>query len=177
MLASFFQLVNTLWPSTQDLVSALYIIVPAYCTNGAPVIFGGGRPIDLGKSLSDGNRIFGDNKTIRGILSGLVVGAIVGAFGYYLFSRDLFLIAFLASVGALLGDLVGAFLKRRLKIKPGDALPGIDQLDFVLGALLFVSTVYRLSLGAIAILLFVTPPIHFLTNAAAYYLGLKRNYW
>lgn len=177
MLASFFQVENTLWPSTQDLVSALYIIVPAYCTNGAPVIFGGGHPIDLGKSLSDGNRILGDNKTIRGILSGLVVGAIVGVLGYYLFSKDLFLIAFLASVGALLGDLVGAFLKRRLKIKPGDALPGIDQLDFVLGALLFVSPVYRLSLGAIAILLFVTPPIHFLTNVAAYYLGLKRNYW
>lgn len=177
MLASFSQPVNSLWPSTQDLISALYIIVPAYCTNGAPVIFGGGPPIDLGKSLPDGNRILGGNKTIRGILSGLVVGAIVGAFGYYLFSRNLFLIAFLASVGALLGDLVGAFLKRRLKIKPGDALPGIDQLDFVLGALLFVSPVYKLSLGAIAILLFVTPPIHFLTNVAAYYLGLKRNYW
>jgi CDP-2,3-bis-(O-geranylgeranyl)-sn-glycerol synthase len=177
MLASFSQLVNSLWPSTQDLVSALYVIVPAYCTNGAPVIFGGGTPIDLGKSLSDGNRILGDNKTIRGILSGLVVGAIVGAFGYYLFSKDLFLISFLASIGALFGDLVGAFLKRRLKIKPGDALPGIDQLDFVLGALLFVSPVYRLSVGAIVILIFVTPPIHFLTNVAAYFLGLKRNYW
>jgi CDP-2,3-bis-(O-geranylgeranyl)-sn-glycerol synthase len=177
MLASFSQLVNSLWPSTQDLVSALYIIVPAYCTNGAPVIFGGGIPIDLGKSLSDGNRILGDNKTIRGILSGLMVGAIVGALEYYLFSKNLFLIAFLASVGALFGDLVGAFLKRRLKIKPGDALPAIDQLDFVLGALLFVSPVYRLSLGAIVILLLVTPPIHFLTNVAAYCLGLKRNYW
>ena len=63
MLASFFQLVNSLWPSTQDLVSALAIIVPAYCTNGAPVIFGGGPPVDFGKSLSDGNRILGDNKT------------------------------------------------------------------------------------------------------------------
>jgi len=177
MLASFSQPVNSLWLSTQDLVSALYIIVPAYCTNGAPVIFGGGPPIDMGKSLSDGNRILGDNKTMRGILSGFVVGAIVGAFGYYLFSKDLFLIAFSASVGALLGDLVGAFLKRRLRIKPGDSLPGLDQLDFVLGALLFVSFVYRLSLGAIAILLFVTPPIHFLMNVVAYRLGLKKNYW
>ena len=177
MLASFSQPVNSLWLSTQDLVSALYIIVPAYCTNGAPVIFGGGPPIDMGKSLSDGNRILGDNKTVRGILSGLVVGAIVGAYGYYVFSRNLFLIAFLASVGALFGDLVGAFLKRRLKIKPGDALPGVDQLDFGLGAILFVSLVYRLSLGAIAILLFVTPPIHLLTNVAAYRLGFKRNYW
>jgi CDP-2,3-bis-(O-geranylgeranyl)-sn-glycerol synthase len=177
MLAFLSQLVNGLWPSTQDLVSALYIIVPAYCTNGAPVIFGGGHPIDLGKSLSDGNRILGDNKTVRGLLGGLVVGAIVGAFGYYFVSRKLFLVAVLASGGALLGDLGGAFVKRRLKIKPGDALPGIDQLDFVLGAILFVSSAYSLSLGAIVILLFVTPPIHFLMNVTAYYLGLKRNYW
>lgn len=133
--------------------------------------------MDFGKSLPDGKRILGDNKTVRGILSGLAVGAIVGAFGQYLFSNDLFLIAFLASVGALLGDLAGAFLKRRLNIKPGDSLPLIDQLDFVLGALLLVSFVYRLSVGSVAILLFVTPPIHFLTNVAAYLLGLKRNYW
>lgn len=168
---------NSLWPSTQDWVSALYIIVPAYCTNGAPVIFGGGPPIDFGKSLPDGKRVLGDNKTACGILGGLVVGAIVGAFGYFLFSKNLFLIAFLASVGALLGDLLGAFLKRRLKIKPGDPLPVLDQLDFILGALLLVSSVYTLSLGSVAILLFVTPPVHFLTNVAAYHLGLKRNHW
>jgi CDP-2,3-bis-(O-geranylgeranyl)-sn-glycerol synthase len=177
MLASFSQPVTSLWPSTQDLVSALYLIIPAYCTNGAPVVFGGGRPLDFGKSLPDGKRVLGDNKTFRGILSGLVVGVIVGIFGQYLFSKNLFLIAFLASVGALLGDLAGAFLKRRLKIKPGDPLPVIDQLDFVLGAILAVSSFYRLSLGSVAVLVFVTPPIHFLANVAAYHLGLKRNYW
>jgi CDP-2,3-bis-(O-geranylgeranyl)-sn-glycerol synthase len=177
MLASFSQPVTSLWPSTLDLVSALYIIVPAYCTNGAPVLFGGGRPLDFGKSLPDGRRVLGDNKTFRGILSGLVVGIIVGIFGQYLFSKNLFVVASLASVGALLGDLAGAFLKRRLKMKPGDPLPVIDQLDFVLGAMLLVSSFYRLSLGSVAVLVFVTPPIHFLTNVAAYHLGLKRNYW
>ena len=166
-----------LWPSTQDWISALSIIGPAYCANGAPVIFGGGLPIDFGKSLPDGNRIFGDNKTVRGFLSGLMVGAIVGVFGYTLFSKNLLPIAFLASLGALFGDLVGAFLKRRLKIKPGGAFPGVDQLDFVLGALLFVSPFYGIGWGAIAITLLVTPPIHFLTNVAAYFLGLKSAYW
>jgi CDP-2,3-bis-(O-geranylgeranyl)-sn-glycerol synthase len=177
MLPSFSQPVTRLWPSTQDLVSALYIIVPAYCTNGAPVIFGGGRPLDFGKSLPDGNRVLGDNKTFRGILSGLVVGIIVGVFGQYLFSKNLFLIALSASAGALLGDLAGAFLKRRVRIKPGDPLPVIDQLDFVLGAILVVSSFYTLSLGSVAVLVFVTPPLHFLTNVAAYHLGLKQNYW
>jgi CDP-2,3-bis-(O-geranylgeranyl)-sn-glycerol synthase len=170
-------MVDNLWPSTQDWISALSIIVPTYCTNGAPVIFGGGLPIDFGKSLPDGKRIFGDNKTVRGFLSGLIIGAIVGAFGYILFSKNLFTIAFLASAGALFGDLAGAFLKRRLGIKPGGALPGVDQLDFVVGALLLVSPFYRISWGAVAILLFVTPPVHFLTNVVAYCLRLKSAYW
>lgn len=166
-----------MWPSTHDLISALTIIVPTYCANGAPVIFGGGPPIDFGKSLPDGERIFGSNKTIRGFLSGLIVGAVIGAVGSYLFSTDLLSVSILASAGALCGDLAGAFLKRRLKIRPGRSLPGVDQLDFVLGALLFVFPFHEVSLGVAAILLFVTPPIHFLANVGAYCLGLKSNYW
>lgn len=166
-----------MWPSTQDWINALSVIVPTYCTNGAPVIFGGGLPIDLGKNLPDGKRIFGDNKTVRGFLSGLIVGAIVGAFGYGLFSKNLFAIALLASAGALFGDLVGALLKRRLGIRPGGALPVIDQLDFVFGALLFVSPFYKLGWGAVVIMLFVTPPVHFLTNIVAYRLRFKSAYW
>ncbi len=166
-----------MWPSTQDLASALYLIVPAYCTNGAPILFGGGRPIDLGKSLSDGERLFGDNKTIRGFLSGLIIGAVIGVVGFYVFSKEVLLIAILASLGALIGDLAGAFLKRRLKIRPGGSFPGVDQLDFVLGALLLVSPFHEITLGALLIILFVTPPIHLLTNVGAHLLGLKSAYW
>ena len=151
--------------------------MPVYCTNGAPVIFGGGKPIDSGKSLSDGQRVFGDHKTIRGFGSGLAAGLIIGAFESVLFYPNLMIVAILASFGALLGDLAGAFLKRRLKITPGGSLPVFDQLDFVLGAMLFVFPFVSLSLGTAAILLLVTPPIHVLTNIAAHALGLKSTYW
>lgn len=161
----------------QDWASALFIIVPIYCTNGAPVIFGGGRPIDFGRLLSDGERIFGDHKTIRGLVSGISVGIIVGLSEAYLFSGTLLPVAVLASLGALLGDLAGAFVKRRLKIKPGGSLPGLDQLDFVVGAILLVSIISEISLGSMLILFLVTPPLHFLTNAGAYVLGLKSTYW
>jgi CDP-2,3-bis-(O-geranylgeranyl)-sn-glycerol synthase len=166
-----------MWPSVQDWVSALCIIVPMYCTNGAPVIFGGGKPIDFGRTFTDGERILGDHKTIRGFASGLVVGFVVALFESQLLSADLFPVAILASLGALLGDLAGAFLKRRFKIKPGAPLPGVDQLDFVVGALLMVSIVFEISIGALAIMLLVTPPIHFITNLGAYMLRLKSNYW
>ena len=166
-----------MWPSFQDWVSALLIILPAYCTNGAPVIFGGGRPIDFGKRLPDGNRVLGDHKTFRGFISGIVIGAVVGVVCSYVFSKNLLAVAIPASFGALVGDMAGAFLKRRLKIKPGGALPVVDQLDFVVGALIFVSFFSVISLPVALILLLVTPPIHFLTNVGAYALGLKEHYW
>jgi len=166
-----------LWPPIQDWISALYIIVPMYCTNGAPVIFGGGEPIDLGKTLSDGKRLFGSHKTIRGFFSGLLVGGLVGIAESVLVASSLLEIALLASAGALLGDLVAAFAKRRLGIKPGKPLPVVDQLDFVLGAIVAVSLVSVPTLGTLMILLCVTPPIHLLTNIGAYKLGLKSTYW
>ena len=166
-----------LWPQLQDWLSALYIILPTYFTNGALVVFGGGRPIDLGKTLSDGQRILGDNKTFRGFISGIIVGTLVGLVGSYLLSTNLMPIALPASLGALLGDMVGAFLKRRLHIKPGGALPGVDQLDFVVGSMVLVSLFSPISVTVALILLVVTPPIHFLTNVGAYLLGLKKNYW
>ena len=161
----------------QDWVQAIYVLLPVYCTNGAPVIFGGGRPVDFGRSLSDGERVLGDHKTIRGFISGLVVGAAVGLFESIFLDQNFLPIAILASFGALLGDLAGAFVKRRLMIKPGAPFPVLDQLDFVVGAVLLVSIVSRVSLGTALIVLLVTPPIHFLTNLGAYLLGLKSTYW
>jgi len=167
----------TLWPSSQDWLSALYIIAPIYCTNGAPVIFGGGAAVDFGRTMPDGERIFGDHKTIRGLLSGLIVGVIVGIFESFFSGSNMTAMAALASSGALIGDLSGAFVKRRMHIKPGQPLPGVDQLDFVLGAVLAVSLIYVLTPGVLLILVCVTPPIHLLANISAYKLGLKSNYW
>ena len=160
----------------KDWILALYIVCPVYCANGAPVLFGGGRSIDFGRSLSDGERIFGDHKTFRGLASGLIVGFIVGVLESLLASAQLIPLAMLASLGALLGDLAGAFLKRRLKIKPGNPLPGVDQLDFVIGAVFLVSVMAPPPFGTILILICVTPPIHLLTNVGAYLLGLKSTY-
>jgi CDP-2,3-bis-(O-geranylgeranyl)-sn-glycerol synthase len=129
------------------------------------------------RRLSDGERILGDHKTIRGFISGLLAGALVGLLSSLLFSESLLIMAVLASLGALLGDLAGAFLKRRLKIAPGGALPVVDQLDFVIGAVLCVSLFFPMSVNVLLILFLVTPPIHFLTNVGAHVLGLKEQYW
>jgi CDP-2,3-bis-(O-geranylgeranyl)-sn-glycerol synthase len=75
------------------------------------------------------------------------------------------------------GDLAGAFTKRRLGIAPGGLLPIIDQIDFVVGALLFSLPLAVVSLELAIAVLLITPPIHLFTNFLAYKLKLKSNPW
>jgi CDP-2,3-bis-(O-geranylgeranyl)-sn-glycerol synthase len=160
-------------------IEALKFIFPAYCANAIPVITGGGRPIDLGKNFFDGKPIFGKNKTVRGFFFGLAVGTGVGFVESALFPEYPVLFGFSLSLGALLGDLTGAFIKRRIGLAPGDLLPVIDQIDFILGAILF-SLPFSLQIltpELVIAVLIVTPPLHLLTNFAAYKLGLKSNPW
>jgi len=166
-----------------DVGYALWLIFPAYCANAVPVILGGGLPIDFGKIFLDGRPILGSHKTFRGFFSGLLVGTLVGVFQTILFQHILsqynaqfqydVLLGFMISLGALIGDLVESFIKRRLDISPGNSLPLGDQLDFVAGALLFSLAVSPPSLPTIFIILVLTPPIHFLTNLLAGLLGIK----
>lgn len=163
---------------THLIVNAIVFILPAYCANAMPVIAGGGLPMDFGRKFVDGKPIFGKNKTFRGFLVGLAVGTSVGLSESAVFNYPL-MFGLLLSLGALFGDLAGAFLKRRLGISPGNLLPVVDQVDFVFGALVFSLPLYpsMLSWGLALTVLLITPPIHLLTNFAAYKLGLKSNSW
>jgi CDP-2,3-bis-(O-geranylgeranyl)-sn-glycerol synthase len=158
------------------IVEAMKFIFPAYCANAAPVIAGGGTPMDFGKKFFDGKRIFGKNKTFRGFFFGLAVGMAVGLVELVLFDYP-FPFAVLSPLGALLGDLAAAFLKRRLGIAPGGLLPIIDQVDFVVGALLFSLPLAIISWELAFSVIIITPPIHLLTNFLAYKLKLKKNPW
>jgi CDP-2,3-bis-(O-geranylgeranyl)-sn-glycerol synthase len=163
-----------------DIAYALYFIFPAYCANAAPVIFGGGHPIDAGKVFIDGKPIFGSHKTVRGFFAGLIVGTLVGFVQnavYPLYQSNL-LLGFVLSLGALIGDLLDSFVKRRLGFPPGASFPILDQLDFVVGALLFSLIVPPLPpLNLILIIIVITPPIHLLTNVLAFLLGFKSTPW
>jgi CDP-2,3-bis-(O-geranylgeranyl)-sn-glycerol synthase len=162
----------------QLIIESLKFIFPAYCANAVPVIAGGGYPIDFGKNFFDGRPIFGKNKTFRGFFFGLVVGIGVGLTESIFFAYPLSF-GLILSLGALLGDLAGAFIKRRLGLAPGNLLPVIDQVDFIIGAILFsfFVPVSFLSWELIITVLIITPPIHLLTNFVAYKLGLKDNPW
>ena len=75
--------------------------------------------------------------------------------------------------GALLGDALGSFLKRRLGIGRGKPAPILDQLDFLIVALIMVAPFVHLNLLFIVIAIVLTLAIHLVANGGAYLLGLK----
>ena len=161
-----------------DLLIAIYIAIPTYVANSTPVVLGGGAPIDRGREFVDGRPLLGTNKTVKGFAYGLLFGSVAALAEAILFRNYLLVLAgILASLGALLGDLFGAFLKRRLDILPGHPLPVVDQLDFILGALVLTSPLLNVTMGAVLILVIATVPIHLLSNAVAYMLRLKKRLW
>src|SRR4030067_2741413 len=89
------------------IVEALKSIFPAYCANAAPVLAGGGLPMDFGKSFFDGKRILGKNKTWRGFFFGWGIGIFVGFVETVVFVPAPFRLLFcvLTPLGALCGVL------------------------------------------------------------------------
>jgi len=161
------------------IVEALIFIFPAYCANAVPVLAGGGLPMDFGRNFMDGRRIFGTNKTFRGFFFGWGIGFLVGIAEVIILGLTKYgiMLSILTPLGALCGDLAGAFLKRRLNIAPGGLLPIIDQINFVVGAILFSLPLGIVTWELAATVMIITPPIHLFTNFLAFKLKLKSNPW
>lgn len=158
---------------------AIWFILPAYVANATPVILGGGARIDGGKHFIDERPIFGAGKTIRGFLTGLIIGSLVGAVQGFVVGEPCtyFMVGLLLALGALLGDLAGSFIKRRAGIRQGGAAPGLDQLSFLIVALLLALPIVAPSWETVIILILITPPIHFATNLGGHLLGLKSRFY
>jgi CDP-2,3-bis-(O-geranylgeranyl)-sn-glycerol synthase len=172
-----------------DLVQVLLFILPAYIANATPVIFGGGMPIDFRRKFTDGERILGDGKTWRGLLAGLFFGTLTGIVESQLCSSamlqgalcmNFLVLGFVLSLGAMLGDLAGSFIKRRMRIKRGQPSLILDQLSFLLFAILFsvpFAPAGLFTLDSLLFLVVLTYLLHVITNIFANRLGLKKVPW
>lgn len=152
---------------------------PAMVANASPVFVGRGTPLDFGKRFWDGRRLLGDGKTWEGLMVGMLFGSTIAcAESVLLDSPALYVYGLMAVLGALIGDIVSSFFKRRIGLERGAPLPLVDQLDFYVGATAFMIAVgwkpeWKLvALGAIIIVI-----LHKLTNLIAYYLHLKDVPW
>jgi len=169
------------------LETAIWFILPAYVANGGACGIHGKRPLDFGKIAWDGKRLVGDGVTWGGFMSGTTLAIITCLIQFYV-AKDRFplsdatafdaaLLGFLLGFGALFGDMVESFFKRRLGIKRGTPLPLLDQWDFLIGALVFSSLIVQIPSKDIVILFIITPAIHFGTNFLSNRAGLKDVPW
>lgn len=172
-------------------------MLPAYFANMAPVFAQKlgllkflTRPVDNGHTLG-GKPIFGANKTWRGFVVGIITAMATAWLQNFLYPISFFnaislinypkinfwAVGFLLGFGALFGDLVKSFFKRRRNIAPGAPWIPFDQIDFVIGALVFMSFVFRPPWEMMLIILLVTPFLHILTNQVGYLLKIKDTKW
>ncbi|HVP25182.1 MAG TPA: CDP-2,3-bis-(O-geranylgeranyl)-sn-glycerol synthase [Methanomicrobiales archaeon] len=170
-------------------------MLPAYVPNPAAVVFGGGPPIDGGRTWKDGRRVFGEGKTIRGFALGVLAGIAVGGVELWVQTLpgwspawDFLPLQTPATVcalalGALLGDLAKSFVKRRLGKGQGAKWAIADQYDLVAGAFLLTYVVApgwmleNITLPVLFWILVLTPILHRVTNIAGHRLGVKRVPW
>ncbi|HIE54393.1 MAG TPA: CDP-archaeol synthase [Chromatiaceae bacterium] len=81
------------------------------------------RPLDGGRRLADGRRLWGASKTVRGAVIMLLVAV--------LFAPLLglpYIVGVVVGPLALAGDLLSSFIKRRMGLRSGAMAPGLDQI-------------------------------------------------
>ena len=158
-------------------------------------------PMDGGKCLGDGNRIFGDNKTWKGFIGYIVLNAVFALITGYIFkltgieSYSFFYVnnantpLFNLGAGALVGffyalfELPNSFLKRRLGIVPGKTLNGfkkwffvfLDQADSIFGICLVIWFFYPLGIGLYLLYVLVGAGTHIILNMLLYFAGVRKN--
>jgi CDP-2,3-bis-(O-geranylgeranyl)-sn-glycerol synthase len=181
------------------IASGLWVIVPALVPNPGAVICGGGTPVDFGKEWK-GARILGDGKTWNGLIGGISFGIIIGCLqilGESNYELPGFIglgpmptalgVVMTLAIGSLLGDMGGAFIKRRRRMDRGQKAPILDQYDSIAGALLFTLLVFPewtlrtfvqgdawVSLVAVIV---AAPLLHRSVNIIGFKTGLKREPW
>lgn len=171
-------------------ITAIWLVIPAYVPNSSAVIFQGTKPIDFGKKFIDGKRILGSGKTFKGFVGGSIAGVVVGLLQVLLapkiglpdFNKDVLIIASLA-IGSMIGDSFFSFIKRRIGFKRGYPFPLVDQLDFLIGAI-FITWFFQrnwfykvFSINHLLIIFMLTPIIHLFINYVGYKTGKKEEPW
>lgn len=142
-----------------------------------PVLNRWRTPLDFGKSWN-GHRIFGPNKTWRGLCSGIVVGTLTGLLLYGPFFSDGNQVTFLLicasmSAGALIGDAIESFFKRQRGISSGEAWFPFDQTDYIIGGLVFTLPFGVLPLWIVIWIVILYFGLHLLSSYIGYLLKLK----
>lgn len=182
--------------------SCLWYLLPAALGNHVascgnrlwlPQIFKSGlaklaTPIDMG-IVWRGKELLGKNKTWRGLLVGALTGIVVAGVQATLYFNTAFfkqntlvdyrevnfiVFGFCMGSGALIGDLVKSFIKRRLDKPSGRPWFPWDQLDWIIGAIVLSSIVYVPPAGATAVTAVLYVGVHLCSDRIVCQMGIKK---
>lgn len=153
------------------------------------------RPIDGGRKLG-GKRLFGENKTYRGVVMmalGTALGFLIQVFlhRYEAFRQlelidysifKVILLGLAIGTAAMLSELVNSFIKRQLDIAPGKTTDGIlslffhifDQIDYLLGVWLVLGFYVEITFQRVifsAVFIFFS---HQIISVLGYWLGMRK---
>ena len=128
-------------------------------------------PVDAGFMLSDGRPLFGESKTIRGIVAALastIFAAII--IGHPA------ICGILVGTYAMLGDLLSSFLKRRVRLPSSSRAPVLDQLPEALLPTIILAPEVGLSAGEVTVVVVAFFLLAVSLSPMLFNLGI-RNRW
>jgi hypothetical protein len=191
---------NTRW---QEFTAICYLFSPllvGLITHGLCIKFGLFEfltaPIDREKTFR-GKRLFGANKTYRGIAAvaaGTALGFAIQAYvlhDFEIFRRlelldyttdNIVNVGLVVGMAAMLGELVNSFVKRQLDIAPGEATKGalssffyvFDQIDLLIGAWLIYGLYVSISFERVAFSAFFIFVTHQIFSYFGSLLGMRK---
>lgn len=159
------------------------------------------RPMDGGRTLSDGRRLFGEHKTWKGFFGyvaitpiwTIILGLIATASPRYEAMNYLYVHhentpLYNLIIGIALGlayasfELPNSFMKRRIGIDEGETAAGpirhlfifIDQADSVIGCVLVLALVYPMTAAFFGAYVLLGAGIHILLNFLLRLAGLRK---
>ncbi|MBW3020982.1 CDP-archaeol synthase [Candidatus Woesearchaeota archaeon] len=163
----------------QLFVNTFWLFLPAGIANMTPVLVKFipffNYPLDFNKKYKN-KRIFGKNKTFRGLFFGIIMSMITAYFlGYLMSIPNLLFYGFLMGFGAIMGDAIESFFKRQKNISPGKSFVPFDQIDWIIGSFLMVKLFYNISWIYLLTSLILFGLLHPLINLLGYVLKIKKN--
>lgn len=141
------------------ILQIIYLLIPAGVANIIPILVKKIKfldyPVDFNLKLF-GKSFLGRNKTFRGLFFGIIGGMIFVIIQFFLYRFEFFknlslvnyseinilFFGFLVGFSVLVGDLIGSFVKRRFSFKPGQSFYVLDQMDSIIGFIIFVVPIY-----------------------------------
>jgi len=179
-----------------SLLFVLYFFAPVGLANMAPPILAKIKflkpydyPMDFYRKFR-GKPVFGDHKTWRGFIGGIIIAILTLWLEVYIFNYSHFIrslmpsyinydhfpilwLGFLFGAGALLGDAIESFFKRQFQISAGESLAFFDQTDYIIGAILTSLLVIRLDFVDYILLIIVFFALHIIFSFIGYLIKVK----